>query len=414
MEKAEKIANTYTGATARLKTTLPKLSSAMAYVSGSASQLGLSLGESVVGIGLLQTKGIEGARAGNSYNAFLRTLLQLLSGQRSFDPMLKGLEMVDKKTGKLKSVVDIVAAIEKKLGVAAGQALGDTANSAMKTAALVASFGEEGSRAIIQLMGQAENFREATQEVESFSALEATVAARQAALNSQWMIAKNRLTALAISVGDSVLPAMKGMLKIGGNIIGWLTKFAQAHPSIAKFGALMLGAFGVMMLVGGAAVVLKSVFGILAIKATLSGIAATYAAGGFTALAVSVWATLWPILAITAAVAGLIYLLTKIPGVEIEVDDFVPDVMKGVNLPIGRVPAEFTATENGVMDVGTGHFQPQREEDSSPPVVQKVDQSYHKQTINYNVSGVSDTDGVMKAVEKKEKAKEVKGTRSTK
>jgi TP901 family phage tail tape measure protein len=77
VQKTDKIFAIMTNIVGRYKTDVNLLSDAMAYATPMASLLGQSLAGTAAGVATLQTKGIQGARAGNTYAMMLRGLLQL-------------------------------------------------------------------------------------------------------------------------------------------------------------------------------------------------------------------------------------------------------------------------------------------------------------------------------------------------
>jgi len=290
MEKANRIANILAGTIGEFKTTLPELSQAMQYAAGPANVLGIELEETAVAIGLLQTKGLKGTLAGTAYSAFLRQVTQLQNrfgesldaSTMSMDEYLElatsgktkggtskkaaaaakivGIDIVDAQK-RIRPIYDILEEIEKRFGItsediAEGQKkiVDETLDGAASfqafglamedSAALQAAFGDEGSRAIAMLLGQSQALRESIEIIRESDTLQARVTARQETLNAQWLITKNRIKAITITIGDFALPMLEALLGQVKRVVSWVGKLIEAHPTVAKwvtYGSLVGG-----------------------------------------------------------------------------------------------------------------------------------------------------------------------------
>jgi len=306
-QKGAKIANVYAGTVAALKTTLPGLSGAMAYAAADAHSLGVSLAETTVAIGMLQTKGIQGARAGTSLAAMFRELINLQNKSASVAGPLAGLEIAD-ATGKIKPLANIIADIEKRLA-----GLGEVERGAVLTRA----FGDEGKRALQNLIGQSEAYREKVKVTKESNALDDMVAARQKGVLAQYQMMKNTVHSLAISLGTSLLPAVNQTIQIFKQMVNAVKNFTDAHPLLTRMITATVMLAGAGLMVGGMLKIVTAALTAYKVLMPVVNVLTGTTAITMSGLAASVWSVLAPVLAVTIAMAGLAYLIDKIAGTDI-------------------------------------------------------------------------------------------------
>jgi len=110
-------------------------------------------------------------------------------------------------------------------------------------------------------------------------------------------LAVNSLKALDTQIGQGLTPAIKGIATFISPVASGFRKWAEANPALA----------------GGITVFVAAAAGLVTLLGAL-GIAAGAATYAFGALGITTWATLWPVLAVIAAVAaigGVIYLAVQ-------------------------------------------------------------------------------------------------------
>jgi TP901 family phage tail tape measure protein len=290
MEKARKISNITANTIAAFKTTLPELSQALQYTVGPANALGVGFAELTSTIGALQTAGMQGTLAGTALNAFYRSSTRLisdtgkeydgasLSAEEYFQLQNEGAKTVAKSslatlnlidaTGQLKPLPDILQEIENRFGLNAetarelakqGISVSDgmvkMGISVKDAGQLQKAFGDEGSRAIMMLLGQSEAIREKIKVTEESNNLDKMVAARQESLAGKLAITKNKFKELAITAGDSIIEGIdtKGI----DTTIDKITEFIKEHPqfinTMVKLGGAVAGltiAFGGLRIAG--------------------------------------------------------------------------------------------------------------------------------------------------------------------
>lgn len=307
MEKGRRIANAYAGTIGAFKTTLTPLTLAMAYAAGPASILGTTLEETLAVIGQLQTSGIEASRSGTAVAAMFRELLNLQNKSAKDLGPLAGLELED-ANGQLRPILSIVRDIESRV-----QGLGKVQIGRV----LLKAFGEEGQRAIQFLIGKTDELQGRLNLIQANSPADMMAQSRSFTLPGLWQQFKNVLHAISITMGTTLLPFAIQLVSQFKNMAQGIQQFVQQHPLLTRlfivFGiglGLTLMLAGAVKILTGAYMVYKNLIPIIIKMTALS-------TGGFTGLAASIWATLWPILAVTAALAGLLYLFDLVAGTNI-------------------------------------------------------------------------------------------------
>jgi TP901 family phage tail tape measure protein len=307
LEKGDKIANVYAGTIAALKTTLPDLSAAMKYAAADAVVLGTSLAETTTAIGLLQTKGIFGAKAGTMMMAMFRGFTQM--SMRSADALgpLAGMNLKDVE-GNLRPLADIIGDMERRL-----EGLGGFEKSEV----LLKALGEESSKAVKLLLGQSGAFRTLAAQIDASTAAHDMMSARQDTANSGLLMMWSSIKGIAISLGNAFLPVIRIFTLSLRTIAFWIRRLQQTFPTFTRLAVLLVAIVGISLVLVGAWKMATAALGIFKTMMAISALASTVATGGFLAMAASVWATLWPILLVVAALGGLLYLLGKIAGIDI-------------------------------------------------------------------------------------------------
>lgn len=371
VEKGAKIANVYASTIAALKTTLPNLSAAMKYAAADAVVLGTSLAETTATIGLLQTKGIFGAKAGTMLMAAFRGLSQMtLRSTEALGP-LAGLEVTD-AAGNLKPLADILADIEKRL---------DGLGAYEKGTALLNAFGDEASRAWKILLNQSGALRTLVEQIDAGTAAQGMLYARQSALDSQWQMLKNSLKSLSITIGTIFLPLVKLLVMIAKTVVFWFRRMNDNYPVLTRIISVLTVLIGVLVFLAGVYKVVTAAIGMFRLTMALSTLMNTAATMSFTALAASVWAALWPVLLVVAALGGLLYLLGKIAGFD------MASVLRGIFVPEIGGPSipEFSGAVPPTL-TGTAPVQAEPTEGSSASQ-SMYDYSTNRQQNIFNVDG---------------------------
>lgn len=285
-EKANYIGNILSGTIAAYKTTLPKMTQALAYSSGVANSMGVELAELTATIGALQTVGLEASRSGTSFNAFIRESVKLIDEHgESVDAatltdeqwtkalergakaqQTAGLSMISvvDKAGKLRPIYDILAQIEERFGVTGENARAVAQSGAVGAEAFVRMgidakyaaelqkvFGEEGSRVISMLLGQSQALKDRIEQIKESEALDRMFQARMQTLAGQFGATKNKIREFIVTMGEMNVDKNRGILRFVDSVAEGLTTLAKEHPELASFTQNVFGLVGGLTALGG-------------------------------------------------------------------------------------------------------------------------------------------------------------------
>lgn len=206
--------------------------------------------------------------------------------------------------GAIMSVLDAVAKLPKERGLAVLSQL----------------FGTESVAAIAPLLSQLDlvrrNFKDVGNAAFYAGSMDKEYAARAATTANAVALAKNSVSALAVEIGTTLLPAIKAGSEWMKGAARQVRDFSAAHPGAVKVVAALVGILAAGLLVfGGIAVVIAAVLGPFALLQlaltqtgllfgpVIAGLTGTGAAAGGAAVGVN--ALLWPVLLVVAAVAAL-------------------------------------------------------------------------------------------------------------
>jgi TP901 family phage tail tape measure protein len=273
-----KAADILAGAANASATSVEEMQFGLQQASAVASMVGLSFEDTSSALAVFAQNGLKGSDAGTSLKTMLMTLQPQTKEQIALATEL-GIVTADGSNafydaaGNIKPLSQIAGVLQKALeGMTAAQQ-----QSTLKTL-----FGTDAVRAASIL------YKEGADGVNKMKAAMSNVTAEEVAaeksnnFNGQLEKLKGSMETLAISLGESLLPALTDLAKNLEDIVNW---FNSLSPTTKKF--ITYGAVLTFVITG-----LTAVVGFLAM--------------GMGALAVAEWAVLAPILLIVAAVIAVI------------------------------------------------------------------------------------------------------------
>lgn len=195
-ERATRIMDTYAYVVKAMQTTLPGLWGAMKTAGGAANSMGVSFEEAVGSVGLLQTLGMSDERAGTGFAAFLRTMPK---AAKAF-----GVQIEDKVTGRLRPIADIVDDLTKRTA---------KYSAVQRQIKIQKIMGDEGARATVLLLGQAEALRKVAAEATQAGTAMDMLTEQEKGSGAQLAILKNNLDNLATAFGQGLGPAITPLVK---------------------------------------------------------------------------------------------------------------------------------------------------------------------------------------------------------
>lgn len=247
----------------RFQVTMVPLRQGFAYVTAQAVELGLSVSEVAVSLGILNTAGLRGSAAGAALqNVFMR-----------MDEAVKKLgvdtEAYTDKFGQFTSIADFVDEVSNRLSKQ-GTAL-DQLNAANDT------FGIRAAKGILLLIQHREALRSTTEQIDRSSGAAKKMAdIIERTTGSQLKIAMNDAQNFAQVVGESLAPALISFMKVAQSFFGAVGSWAKDLGIMAP---VIIGITGAVVAGVGAWNVYNAVLTVTGAKAVSMGAAFT-AVGG--------------------------------------------------------------------------------------------------------------------------------------
>lgn len=262
------------------------LDAALSKTAATSAMFGQSLDDVLVSMGAMRNRGIEATVAAAGLSEAVRRLGTDTQVQASLTAA--GVEVFDRQSGKLRSVVDVMTDF--------GRA---TANLSEQERSLraTAAFGTRGMQAFHAVMGASFTTLKDGSEV-TLRGADAIAALRNELANSQGTAARFRddlldtfegqksllrslISTLAITAGEPFTAVLKPVVKVIATAVRSLVELLQAIPAPVKraFAGIFLAVSGALMLVGGFIAAKASVglllIGLKALGVTLGGLLAT-------------------------------------------------------------------------------------------------------------------------------------------
>jgi TP901 family phage tail tape measure protein len=275
-EKFQRIVDQTAGSIQRYKTDLTALGAALTYSLGVSSVIGYDMADLGALTGALQSAGLKGTSAGTAVGAFVRGLAQTFrrlkeageaanltmadfikkaeGGTVASDKMSKMLKdnplsqiSFTDAAGNIRPFAKILQDIEKQFGIVTPEDI----VSLEQYSQLLGLLQDEGSRAVLFLLGMGQELEEVTKQIRAGkSATKASDIVNAVFWNRTIMIT-NRLRVLAKSIGNVLLPSLHDLLDIVTIVTKKLLDFVKLHPDFTKWAVFGSVALGAMLLVAG-------------------------------------------------------------------------------------------------------------------------------------------------------------------
>lgn len=323
-DESSRLGDVLTNTFSNSSTNLTMLGDTMKYVAPISKSLGVSLEATAAAAGLLGTAGIKGEQAGTSMRAMLLRLAAPTSAGKKkllaagFDA--KELSQMGAASNALRALkVDTTDAKGNLLPLATilSKLSAKTAKfgTAAKAGMMKAIFGMEAATAATVLVGEAGsgNLQKFTRAVAT-SGTAAEIAAKQnATLKGQWDNLYGSVEDLAIQVGYTLMPTLKGFVNATVPIINKVTEWLQLHPQLTD------------VLVLGSAALVTGALAAAALGLAFSGVQVAVAAAK-----VAFYAMNPEILLAVAAVAGLAYIAYQLYEAWNPIEDWWDNLWDGL------------------------------------------------------------------------------------
>ncbi len=198
--------------------------------------------EGVAVLAAFADKGVKGQIAGTRLAMMLNALdVAAMKNKKAWEE--NGLALFDADE-EMRSIGDIIGDLEVKLG---------TMTTKQKSATLAAlGFNVRTKASILTLMGSSEKIKQWTEDLKDAGGTTEEVADKQLqSLINQFKVLKNEITKAAISVGKTLGPALKDLVKDLKGTVGKVTEWIKAHPKLTEVIVKSVLAFGSLLMVLG-------------------------------------------------------------------------------------------------------------------------------------------------------------------
>lgn len=241
-DRMESISDSLAMTIQRFQVTINPLRQGLAFVTGQAVQLGLSLNEVNVALGIMNTAGIRASNAGTGLqNVFIR-----------MDEAIREMDMnVQKFTndmGEFTGIADFIDEVATSLG---------KMSKFERVLQVQRTFGQRAARTVLVLMQQRDQLRQVTAEMNRQSgAAKAMQEVIERTTGSRMKIAMNNVKNFSQAVGEGLAGALKSAADSFAGLFKWLLEWAQKTPVGV---ALTITFTGVIMALTGAVIAYKAV-----------------------------------------------------------------------------------------------------------------------------------------------------------
>ena len=213
---------------------LDVLTTGMEYVASATATMNANIADAAVFIGVLNTRGIQGERAGTGLrNIMLRTdkvFTDLgLSVPRLSDGTLDMVGILDMLSGRF------------DINTQSGRAMLTELYGLETMPALAALIGEGGD-SLRRMSGEMDSLRGAAGRMQE---------AAEATFGERWQQLKNNVTAMAISIGEALMPHLERLFGWLQNVVRGVEAWATRNPELASTITGIATAIGTILAVGG-------------------------------------------------------------------------------------------------------------------------------------------------------------------
>ena len=246
---------------------------------------GIELESGVAVLAAFADQGTKGRDAGTQFSIVLRELQKAaLQNKDAFKEA--GVAVFD-ANGNFNNMGDIVAQLEERLG-------GMSAEQ-KKAEMSMLGFSEKSQMALLTLIGTSDKIKEYETNLRSAGGITDEVAQKQLlGFNNQMTIAKNKMAAAAISIGEQLAPTIVSLATTVSNVVAKITEWARANPALFSTITKIVAGAGALMVVLGPMVMM--------LPRMVAGL--KLAAAGVKVLGVAFRTALGPIGLVTTAIVA--------------------------------------------------------------------------------------------------------------
>lgn len=241
-DQAGRMADVLAYAQAHSNTTTAGLGEAFKNCAANANAFGLDIEQTTALIGKLSDQGLKGSEAGTALSAVFRDITQKMDKGNIVIGKTK--VAVQDANGNYRAMTDILKDVEN-----ATNGMGD----AEKNAALMNTFTSDSLKALNILLqtgsGNISDFEAALRE--SSGSAEEMAEVMNDNLNGQITALKSALEGAAISIGEALLPMIKGLVSVLQEALNWFNGLSDGMKTTIVTVGLIVAAIGPLLLILG-------------------------------------------------------------------------------------------------------------------------------------------------------------------
>ena len=203
---------------------------------------GIDVESGVAVLAAFADQGTKGRDAGTQFSIVLRELQKAaLQNKEAFKAA--GVAVYD-ANGNFNNMGDIVAQLEDRL---------DPMSAEMKKAEMsTLGFSEKSQMALLTLMGTSDKIKEYEKNLRSAGGITDEVAQKQLlGFNNQMTMAKNKIMAAAISIGEQLAPTVVSLATTVSNVVSKIRDFSEANPVLFGTITKLVAGLGAMLVILG-------------------------------------------------------------------------------------------------------------------------------------------------------------------
>lgn len=285
-------------ASSNANTNVSMMGETFKYVAPVAGALGYSAEDTAVAVGLMANSGIKASQAGTQLRTAITNMIKPTDGMATVMEEL-GIEITN-EDGSVKSLKETMDMLRSAFAVTTPEAEGLT--EAEQAAAATALFGKDAMAGMLSIINASESdYKKLTKAVDNCTGTTKEMAdTMQDNLNGQVEELKSQLEELAISIGDTLMPKIRDLVKRLQGLVDWFNSLsASQKETVVKVGLVVAAIGPLLIIIGKVSAGIGALMKVISTLGTMLSLLS--AAGG-------------PILLTIAAVAALSLILIKVKG----------------------------------------------------------------------------------------------------
>lgn len=299
-----KFADLLASASINANTNVEMLGESFKYCAPLFGAMGYSAEDAALALGLMANAGIKGSQAGTSLKTAITNMASPTAAMKKAMGEL-GISLTDSE-GNMKSFKDVMGNLRDSFADL------DESQQASYAATI---FGKEAMSGMLAIINASEeDFIKLTEATSNYEGTATSVAeTMQQGLNGQLTSLKSKLETAAIAIGEKLMPIAEAFVGCLNNMVDKFNNLSPAMQNVVLVVAGFVAALGPLLVIIASLIKLKQMW----------QVASTTLAIANGALSLSVLALIGWIIAIVAAIAGVIAVITYLWNTNEEFRNFI-------------------------------------------------------------------------------------------